>query len=58
MVAEGENLIRKELRKMKEHIPLVSKKVSGNVLGEERLRQQKRTKLLVDGGVEEEMHVD
>jgi hypothetical protein len=56
----SEHLIRKKLREMEEqNIPLISeKKVSGKVLGEERLRQKKKTKLLVDGGVEEEMDVD
>jgi large subunit ribosomal protein L24e len=59
VVATGEHLIRKELREMEEQdIPLVSEKIPGKVLGEERLRQKKKTKMLVDGGVEEEMDVD
>jgi large subunit ribosomal protein L24e len=59
VVATGEHLIRKELREMEEQdIPLVSEKIPGKVLGEERLRQKRKTKMLVDGGVEEEMDVD
>ncbi|KAL1971076.1 hypothetical protein VTN77DRAFT_27 [Rasamsonia byssochlamydoides] len=61
VVAEGEHLIRKELRGMEERnqpLTVEKEKVSGKVLGEERLRQKKKARLLVDGGVEEEMDVD
>lgn len=58
VVAEGEHLIRKELREREEGQPITAEKVStGKVLGEEKLRQ-KKTRLLVDGGAEEEMDVD
>jgi large subunit ribosomal protein L24e len=33
-------------------------KTANRVHGEERLRQKKKGKLLVDGGVEEEMDID
>jgi large subunit ribosomal protein L24e len=59
VVAEGEHLIRKELREMEEQdLPITAEKVSGQVLGEERVRQKKKARVLVDGGVEEEMDVD
>jgi large subunit ribosomal protein L24e len=61
VVAEGEHLIRKELREMQEQdVPfeVEKEKISGRPMGEERLRQKKKTKLLVDGGVEEEMDID
>ncbi|KAL1865091.1 ATPase-activating ribosome biosynthesis protein [Paecilomyces lecythidis] len=59
VVAEGEHLIRKELREREEGQPLAadSAKVA-RVHGEERLRQKKKTRMLVDGGTEEEMDVD
>lgn len=58
-VAEGEHLIRKELRDMEErNIPLEAAKVTGKVLGEEKVRQKKKARILVDGGVEEQMDVD
>ncbi|CRG85742.1 Ribosome biogenesis protein RLP24 [Talaromyces islandicus] len=56
VVAEGEHLIRKELREMEEqNVPITAEKISGQVLGEERVRQKKKARVLVDGGVEEEM---
>lgn len=61
VVATGEHLIRKELRAMEEqNVPLTAdkEKSTGTVFGEERLRQKKKSRLLVDGGVEEEMDVD
>lgn len=60
MVAEGEHLIRKELRDMEEqNVPITTEKVAaGHVLGEERVRQKKKARVLVDGGVEEEMDLD
>lgn len=61
VVAEGEHLICKELREREEQnvpLPVEKQKVTGKVLGEEKLRQKKKAKLLVDGGVEEAMDVD
>jgi large subunit ribosomal protein L24e len=58
VVAEGEHLIRKELREREEGQPLDVSKISSRVVGEEKLRQKKKTRLLVDGGVEEEMDLD
>jgi large subunit ribosomal protein L24e len=61
VVAEGEHLIRKELREMEEqNVPLATaeKTIAGKVFGEERQRQKKKARVLVDGGVEEEMDVD
>lgn len=62
VVAEGEHLIRKELRAMEEqNVPITAaskEKIAGRVHGEERQRQKKKAKVLVDGGVEEEMDVD
>lgn len=60
VIAEGERLIRKELQKTEEqNVPFNVKKgkVSGRLLGEERLRQKKKAKLLVDDVVEEEMDI-
>jgi len=61
VVAEGEHLIRKELREREEGQTLAAEKEkvsAGRVLGEEKLRQKKKTRLLVDGRTEEEMDVD
>jgi large subunit ribosomal protein L24e len=63
VVAQGEHLIRKELREMQEqNVPLGAsaerEKAVGTVFGEERPRQKKKARVLVDGGVEEEMDVD
>lgn len=62
VVAEGEHLIRKELREREEGQPLtVEKEKSKNVgipVGTERLREKKKAKLLVGGGTEEEMDID
>lgn len=63
VVAQGEHLIRKELREMQEQnvsLGAVSEKEKavGTVFGEERPRQKKKARQLVDGGVEEEMDVD
>lgn len=60
VVASGEHLIRKELREREEGQPLVldQNKAANRVHGEERLRQKKKTRMLVDGGVEEEMQID
>ena len=60
MVAEGEHLIRKELREREEDRPMVAEqsKAANRVHGEERLRQKKKARVLVDGGVQEEMDID
>jgi large subunit ribosomal protein L24e len=60
VVATGEHLIRKELREMERGLPLAAgtERVTGKVLGQERLRQKKKTRLLVGGGTEEEMDID
>lgn len=59
VVAEGEHLIRKELREMESDTLTTEKQKNvGEVLGTERLRQKRKARLLVDGGVEEEMDVD
>jgi large subunit ribosomal protein L24e len=60
VVATGEHLIRKELRDREEGVPMVAEqsKTANRVHGEERIRQKKKGKLLVDGGVEEEMDID
>lgn len=60
VVAEGEHLIRKELREMEQGKPLVAEqsKVAARVHGEEKLRQKKKTRILVDGGTQEEMDLD
>lgn len=63
-VAEGEHLIRKELREREEEgKPLAAEtgRVASKVVGEEVPRQQKqktKTKMLVDGGTQEEMDID
>ncbi|KAJ5487573.1 hypothetical protein N7530_001873 [Penicillium desertorum] len=60
VVNEGEHLIRKELREREEGLPMVAEqsKVANRVHGEERVRQKQKSKLLVDGGVEEQMDID
>ncbi|PYI07286.1 hypothetical protein BO78DRAFT_460654 [Aspergillus sclerotiicarbonarius CBS 121057] len=59
VVMEGEHLIRKELREREEGQPLVSETTKASRLhGEERLRQKKKTRMLVDGTTQEEMDVD
>ncbi|PGH17283.1 hypothetical protein AJ79_01166 [Helicocarpus griseus UAMH5409] len=61
VVAEGEHLIRKELREREqEDVPLEAQK-NKNIsqpIGTERLRQKKKTRLLVDGGTQDEMDID
>ncbi|KAF3893446.1 ATPase-activating ribosome biosynthesis protein [Trichophyton interdigitale] len=61
VVAEGEHLIRKELKEMAEGTKkpedLLNRKV-GLPVGEEKLRGKQKSKLLVDGGMEEEMDLD
>lgn len=60
VVAEGEHLIRKELRQREEEgKPLETGKAASRVHGEsEKQKQKKKTRLLVDGGEQEEMDVD
>lgn len=61
VVAEGEHLIRKELKEMEEeNLPLESlaNKNLSHVVGTERLRTKKKTRLLVDGGTQDEMEID
>lgn len=60
VVAEGEHLIRKELREREEGEPLTVEKTKnlGIPVGQERLREKKKAKLLVGGGTEEEMDID
>ncbi|KAJ5174743.1 Ribosome biogenesis protein RLP24 [Penicillium canariense] len=55
VVAEGEHLIRKELREREEGQPMVAEqsKVANRVHGKD-LFQKKKAKVLVDGGVEAE----
>lgn len=65
VVAQGEHLIRKELADLEaaraEMEPMVEKvkmeMESSRLVGQERLRQKKR-KLLVGGGTEEDMDLD
>lgn len=62
-VAQGEHLIRKELRE-REETGRELENVGGVVFGEEKVRdkqkqgQKKKARMLVDGGVDEEMEVD
>lgn len=60
VVAEGEHLIRKELQLLEQGVPLEEQKSknAGLVVGREQVRQKKKSRLLVDGGVEEEMDLD
>lgn len=61
VVAEGIHLLGKEL-KMQEQDPgmaVVEEEINiGRVVGQERVRQKSRRKLLVGGGEEEEMDLD
>jgi large subunit ribosomal protein L24e len=56
VVAQGEHLIRKELREREEGRPMVAEqsKVANRVHGGDLFVQKKKAKVLVDGGVEEE----
>jgi large subunit ribosomal protein L24e len=60
VVAEGEHLIRKELRQRDEGQPLVVEKNRnvGQVVGEEGLRTKVKQRLLVGGGTQDEMDID
>jgi large subunit ribosomal protein L24e len=62
VVAQGEHLIVKELRDREVERPgleaVVEERNVGIVVGEERLRMKTKRKMLVNGGVEEEMDLD
>lgn len=62
VIATGEHLIAKELADMervKQGLdPLEEVQQVSHVLGEERIRQKSKRKLLVDGGVQEENEMD
>lgn len=64
VIATGEHLIQKELQDLEqaklEGRPeeLLHTETAPQVLGEERLRQKTRRKMLVNGGTEEQMDVD
>ncbi|KAK5194615.1 hypothetical protein LTR99_003118 [Exophiala xenobiotica] len=66
VIAQGEHLIRKELADLEaaraETEPMVeevkSQMESSRVVGEERIRQKRKRKMLVGGGTEEEMDLD
>ncbi|KAL6251066.1 hypothetical protein RBB50_001274 [Rhinocladiella similis] len=66
VIAEGEHLIRKELADLEaaraETEPMVeevkAQMETSRVVGEERLRQKQKRKMLVGGGTEEEMDLD
>ncbi|KAJ5266694.1 hypothetical protein N7478_009502 [Penicillium angulare] len=60
VVASGEHLIRKELRDREANQPMVLdyNKAANRVHGEDLLKQKKKTRMLVDGGAEEEMQLD
>lgn len=64
VVAEGEHLIRKELREREAGRPVEagagsgSNKLPARLHGEERPRQIKKARALVDGGTTEEMDMD
>ncbi|KAK4949932.1 hypothetical protein LTR10_011774 [Elasticomyces elasticus] len=66
VIAQGEHLIAKELADLEaaraEMEPMVeevkSQMETSRLVGEERLRQKRKSKMLVGGGVEEEMDVD
>lgn len=61
VVAQGEHLIRKELKEREEEsVPLDSQanKNMSHVVGAEKLRMKKKTRLLVDGGTQDEMEID
>jgi len=61
VVAEGEHLIAKELMERDAVDPVAivdTEKNVGRVVGEERLRNKTKRKMLVGGGTEEEMDLD
>lgn len=63
VIASGEHLIQKELADMERvkqglEPETVKQEQVHEVLGEERLRQKSKRRMLVNGGTEEEMDVD
>ncbi|PGH04203.1 hypothetical protein AJ80_08548 [Polytolypa hystricis UAMH7299] len=60
VVAEGEHLIRKELQDMAEGKPITADDIKNmaHVVGKEKLRQKTKQKLLVGGGMQDEMDID
>lgn len=62
VIATGEHLIQKELQdmeKVKQGVePMEEKQQVSQVLGEERIRQKAKRKMLVSGGTETEMDLD
>lgn len=62
VVAEGEHLIAKELRDREMHRPLEEaveeERTVGRLFGQERLRMKTKRKMLVNGGVEDEMDLE
>lgn len=66
VVAQGEHLIRKEMMdleaaraEMEPMVEQVKKEMEASrVMGEERIRQKSKRKMLVGGGTEEEMDLD
>lgn len=59
VVAEGEHLIVKELNERSAVEPMVNTEPNASrLVGEERVRQKTKRKLLVGGGTEEEMDLD
>ncbi|EAS36624.1 ribosome biogenesis protein RLP24 [Coccidioides immitis RS] len=58
VVAEGEHLIRKELQMLEKGVPLEEQRVKNAVVGKEQVRHKKKTRVLVDGGTQEEMDID
>ena len=67
VVAQGEHLIAKEMKEVERarlepmeqaEVSAVERKVLSKVLGQERMRTKVKRKMLVGGGVENEMEVD
>ncbi|RAL06712.1 ribosomal eL24 family protein [Aspergillus homomorphus CBS 101889] len=58
VVASGEHLIRKELREREEGHLAALETGKTRLHGEERIRQGKKTRVLVDGTTQEEMDLD
>ncbi|ETN36325.1 uncharacterized protein HMPREF1541_08602 [Cyphellophora europaea CBS 101466] len=64
VVAEGEHLIRKELQDLEaaraegQEAVLEQDQTVSQLLGEERMRQKSKRKMLRSGGMEEEMDLD
>ncbi|KAL4781493.1 ribosomal protein L24e-domain-containing protein [Aspergillus varians] len=58
VVADGEHLIRKELREREEGRVEGLAKLVAKPHGEEKIRQKQKTRILVDGTTQDEMDVD